>query len=822
MFLDSPTRKRIDLAGLWTYTIEGGNAGSVRIPSAYDFVGAVTFRRQFEIEASDLGKYQFQLVMFGTNYNCNVRVNDDFVGNHVGGYTSFTIPVPTNVLQVGKENIIQVSIENRLDATKTVPLRSQVWGWRNYGGILRDVFLLATPKTYVSDVVISTSVNEALSLAKVFVTAAIGEEASATPDSIRTSMQAQIEVFEKLSGTLVATSSPVSIARRAKEWDTVRTELSINSPRLWSPESPDLYVLKVHLIDAATGQRFDEFDEIFGVRRVDISQGRILLNGKRVLLKGMIWMEDHPAYGSALTYQQMEKDVALMKAVGTNAIRFSHHPPHPYMLSLCDQYGLFALEEIPVKDVPASILTHENYLELASITLREMVTRDRNHPSVLAWGLGDEFETWTADARSYVEPLAKLARTLDDRPLYYGTRLRTGDMCADLVDLTALSLSTRDIKEFRKQLEQLRSAHADRPLIIAKMGSEVQTNNRNGYSDPLSYEAQARFILQHFDIVRSTDCDGAFIWSFNDWKGDRPALTVNSGDPWMHTLGIVTYDREKRLAYGAVRSAFNADKFVALPIGSRPSSTPIVYVLTGLVILIGLAYLYNASRRFREGLNRSLVNSYNFFADVRDQRIVTIFHSTILGLAVSAGAAIVTSSFLFHFRHSIALDNLLSYILVTDRLKEIVVELALNPKLFIPVFTGVLFLKLLALSILLWLIAPVFRTRIYPFHAYAVTMWSTPPLLILVPLGMIFFRILDSPVYVLPSIVLILVLLLWVFIRWLKGVAIILDSYPLKVYALGFVCVIGLFVGIFLYLDYTQSASVYVNFLYRDLVSQVQ
>ena len=822
MLLDSPTRKKIDLSGLWTYAIEDGPIGSVKVPSSYDFVGLVTFRRQFEIEPSDLDKFQFHLAMFGTNYNCNVRINDDFVANHVGGYTSFVVPIPTNVLQVGKENIIQVSTDNQLDATKTVPLRAQVWGWRNYGGILRDVFLLATPKTYLADLFVSTTLNDAFSSAKVRVAASLGGEVPASSDSVRSRVQFQVEVFEKLSNTLVATSAVVPVTHRTKEWDSVKTELTITMPHLWSPETPDLYYLKAYLIDAATGQRFDEYHTNIGIRRVDISEGRILLNGKRVLLKGMIWMEDHPSYGSSLTYQQMEKDVALMKTIGTNAVRFGHHPPHPYMLSLCDQYGLFAFEEIPVKDVPVSILSQENYVELAGITLREMIMRDRNHPSVLAWGLGDEFETWSADARMFVEPLAFLARSLDSRPVYYGTRLRAGDLCADLVDMTALSLSTRDIKEFRKQLEQLRSAHPDKPLLIAKMGGEVQPNNRNGYSDPLSYEAQARFILQHFDIVRSTDCDGAFIWSFNDWKGDRPALTVNSGDPWMHTLGVVTFDREKRLAYGAVRSAFNADKFVALPIGSRPSSTPIVYVLTGLVILIGLAYLYNASRRFREGLNRSVVNSYNFFADVRDQRIVTIMHSTILGLTVAAGASIVASSFLFHFRSSVVLDNLLSYVLVSDRVKEIVVELALNPKMFLPVFTGIFFFTLLAVSLLLWLIAPVFRARIYPFHAYAITMWSTPPLLVLVPMGMIFFRMMDSPAYVLPSIIVIVLLLVWVLIRWLKGVAIILDSNPLKIYALGLICVIGLFVGLYLYLDYTQSASVYVSFLYRDIVSQVQ
>ncbi len=816
---DTPTRKKIDLSGIWTYKVSDGPEGTVRVPSAYDFTGEVAFQRMFEISAEDIGRYQLHLVMLGANYNITASINNDFITNHTGGYTSFISLIPAAVLQAGSQNVVKIVTDNKLDPTRTIPVRSQVWGWRNYGGILRDVYILATPKVFISSVATTPSLSVDFTVAKITVAAFIDGRTSEKEDSTLSRLHWYAEIVDKQTNISVATSATVPVVNQNKAWDAGSVELTLPAPRLWSPETPDLYVVKTYLVNTATSEKIDEYNLNTGIRKIDFVNGRFVLNGKKTLLKGLIWMEDHVSYGSSLPYEEMEKDVVMMKSIGANAIRFGHHPPHPYMLSLCDRYGMLALEELPVKNVPASILTQDSYVELAGATLREMISRDRNHPSVFAWGLGDDMETWDATSRTYIEQLAKLARSLDNRPVYYATN-SMADSCADLVDFAAVSLMTRDIKEFKKEVDDLRIAHADKPLIVVRTGAEVQPDNNNGYSDPLSMQAQARYMLQHVDILRSSNADGIFLWAFNDWKGDRPALTVNSGDPWIHSMGLVTRGREKRLAFDAVRSAFNNEKFSALPIGSNPSAAPILYVVTGLVILIGTAYLYNANRRFREGLNRSMVNAYNFFADVRDQRIVTVFHSTLLGLIVSAATAIVVSSILYRFRGSIALDNLLSYILVSDNLKEDVVELILNPKLFLPVFTAIVFILLLLISMLLWLVAPVFKVRIYPFHSYAITMWSTPPLLLLVPLGMILYRLMDSPVYILPAIILFVVLLIWVLFRFLKGISIILDTSPLKVYVIGVLSLIGMFAAAYFYLDYTQSASLHVTLLYNDILTR--
>jgi hypothetical protein len=163
----------------------------------------------------------------------------------------------------------------------------------------------------------------------------------------------------------------------------------------------------------------------------------------------------------------------------------------------------------------------------------------------------------------------------------------------------------------------------------------IEPDNRRGYSDSRSLEAQARHIMRFFEAARDEKIAGSVICSFSDWRTDRPAMTTNSPDAYMQTMGIVSYEREKRVAFDVVRSLFSGEKVQALPVGNYSASTPIIYVIAGLIILVSLAFIYNANRRFRDSVHRSMTRTYNFFADVRDQRILTYPQSMFLVAIVS-------------------------------------------------------------------------------------------------------------------------------------------------------------------------------------------
>ncbi|HTY57988.1 MAG TPA: glycoside hydrolase family 2 TIM barrel-domain containing protein [Bacteroidota bacterium] len=823
--MDTPTRFKIDLSGVWDYAVDGGPSGSVKVPSAYDFRGKVAFQRGIDLTKEQLDQYKFQIVMLGVNHAAEVTVNGEFVTSHSGGASSVVEPLPRNALQIGRENTVRIVVNNELDARTTLPIRPPVWGLRNYGGITRDIYLLGTPPLYLKDAVVTADPSDNGEAAKIVVR--VTPEGADSISDAAPAGNARIpasgfffEVVDKMSGALVVRSPLAPLVHKGNEWEDASAAVVMQEPRLWSPETPDLYIVKCYLAHPSSGgpQVVDEYDVTAGVRRIAVAGEHLELNGKRLQVRGVCWYEDSPAHGSAMTYEEREKDVALIKTLGANVIRFIDRPPHPYMLNLCDRYGLLAMEEIPLVQVPGEVLSSDAFADLASTALRETIVRDRNHPSVLAWGLGDEIEAGHPSARAFMQSLVRLARTLDARPLYCAVTPGP-DSCTSLMDIAALSVNTQDLKAFRTQVETWRDAHRHQPLVVVKFGTEVQTENRNGYSDPLSQEAQARFYLQRFDILKSIDCEGGIVWSFDDWKGDRPSLTVRSGNPWMHTQGLVTAGREKRLAFDAVRSVFHGEKFVALPAGTRPGGAPIVYVLAGFVLLVGMAYVYNSSRRFRESLNRAVLNSYNFFADVRDQRIVATGHSTLLGVVIALALAISASSILYRFRDSMLLDGALSSLLVGDDAKAAAVALIWNPLKFIGAFALLVFVLLLCVALVVRLLRAFVRARIFAYHAYTVTMWSTAPMLLLVPLGMVLYRVLDSSIYVVPAFVLIGVLCAWVFLRLLKGMSIVMDVPSWKVYGAGICSVAAFCAAGYLYYDYTQSAPMYLSFLYSTMLN---
>lgn len=821
MFADTQLRKKIDLAGTWQYNLEGTTWQSVLVPSAYDFTGKVTFQRTFTLAGELLDNYVFTLVVYGINYASEILINGTYITRHVGGFTSFTVPIGENILQEGDQNVITISVDNTLTPRTTLPLRQHVGGWRNYGGIFRDLYLLATPRLYIGETEVESSLSPDYKVAKLRVKSFIENRGFPLADSLGIGKPIKgeylgyvAELYDKLSGIMVSRSVPAPLDIAQKKTTTSTAELNLTTPKLWSPATPDLYVLRCFIVHAKGKEvtQLDEFDLNIGLRDLRFKESSLVLNGTRVTMKGVVWREDHPLFGSALTYEAMEKDIAQIKGLGANLVRFLH-PPHPYLLNLCDRYGLFAIEEIPHVAVPGEIMKEEQYHELTANYLKEMVLRDRHHVSVFAWGIGDEFDSRLVDQPpcEMMGMMRNVIASLDDRPTYYATS-RWTDECLEAFPLLVVNAPGEQLKEFRQFLVQWQNRFPVKPVIVGRYGKMVQPGNRNGYSDPLSLEAQARYAMQHYDVVRDLRLAGSVWWSFSDWRGERPSLSTFSGNPYLHTSGLVTYNREKRLAYDILRASFAGEKIPSLPIGNYSASSPIVFVLVGLLALIAFAFLYNSNRRFRENVHRGLTRTYNFFADVRDQRILSYAHSLFLCLVVAITWATVVSSILTHYRDDYVFDNLLSQVL-PDSVKEWLITLVWNPPQFIVLGTGIGVAMLLFLSLVVRLSSFAARAPVTFYHGVAVAIWSMLPFIILLPVAMILHRILETPLYVIPSFVVIGLLVIWAMYRFFKGISVIFDLYPLKVFAAGIfiiVCGVALAYG---YLDYTQSASMYLRHL---------
>lgn len=823
-FSDTPTRTKIDLAGTWSYSTDEEQWTEAKVPGSFDHEGRLTLQRKFSISEGLLNVSAFKIVALGINYEAEAYVNDIFVGKHTGGYTSFALNIPDGVIQSGEENVIKIVLSNTLSSKTTLPLRKQIWAWRNYAGILRDLYILATPRLWLESLTLKTKVSDGNRRGTVAVSATISNQQFSDliqPDSSRSKVQSayqlSFEIVDVLSGTVVTQTSPFVFTPQDGNDSEISLAFDIANIRLWSPDSPSLYRLRalISVGDAKKKTTIDEYDTDFGFAAITWNKMNLFLNEKKIEIKGVVWVEDSPVHGASLTYEEMERDVAQIKVMGANAIRFAFHPPHPYMINLCNRYGIFAMEEIPVWNVPGELLAGEVFQSLAEQTAREMVQRDRNNPSILGWGIGDDFDSSDPRSRSYAERITALIKGLDDRPVYFGSRMLTNDQCADVVDLAAANIPTDDLKEFKRQLGEWKNAQTHRPVIVLRYGKMVESKNHNGYSDPLSEESQARFFLQYYGAIREANIAGGFVQSFSDWRGDRPIMTAHLQDQYVLPVGLLDARREKRLAYDVVKTLFAGQKVAALPIGKYRTSFPTVHIVAGFCIIFLVAYQYHYNRRFNESLKRSMLRSYNFFADLRDVRTVSVFHTLLLALMISLTLAVLLSSVLYHYRTNVLADAVVTQLIVSDIVKEYLVRATWNPLEGIAAFTGIFFLMSVLLASTVRFISLFVKSKIHFIHAFTVVVWASGPLIVLSPLGMSLFKILQTPFYVIPSFAILLLLGVWVFIRILKGISIILDKSPLKTYVLGtliLVAMIGVVAG---YYDSEYSLTAYMQFLYH-------
>ncbi len=816
MFSDTPTRFKIDLNGPWNYTVDGKEWGAVSVPSAYDFTARVTFQRKFNITPGMLDTCAFSLVGYGINYQSEITINGNFIGRHMGGYSSFVFPIPPGVLQVGEENAIKVSDDNELTPRTTLPLRQQIGGWRSYGGIFRDLYILATPKLAIERTTVTSELGAEGKGARFIVHAEIADHGSGIKPEQGSTIGFQVLVFDKLSGDMVGRSGIAPVAPLTNQTVPVTSEVALSAPKLWSPDSPDLYVIQCQIVRLVGKEvsLLDQYECDAGVRDLRWKDGRLYLNNVPQMLKGILWQEDHATYGSAMTYEALEKDIASIKSVGANLIRCLY-PPHPYILNLCDRYGIFLMEEIPLDNVPEVILSKDYYQDLATTYAREMVERDQNHVCVVAWGIGDDFETTSPNACDYVNGLRNTIKALDRRSVYFSTHA-IHDSCFDNVDLIALSTSRTDPKGFREALRQCRTSYPEKPIIVARYGRDVEPGNHNGYSDPLSLESQARGVMSFFEVIKEAKIAGGVLWSFSDWRTDRAALTAHGKDPFLQTMGIVSYDRVKRTAFDVTRALYNGEKVQALPIGNYSSGSPIIYVMAGFIALVSLAFVYNSNRRFRDCVHRSLFRTYNFFADVRDQRVITYTLSAFLAAVIAVTLATVLSSVFSHYRGNLLLDNLLSQVM-TDGVKESFIALVWSPPRFILIVSGVIFLAMGLVALLIRILSVSVRTRVYFYHTFSITVWSMLPYIILIPIAMIMFRLMEADFYVLPVLGLIALVSLWVLGRLLKGISIIYDVFSIKVYAVSLLMIIVAGAAAYGYFDYTRAMTTYLKYMIQSL-----
>lgn len=337
------------------------------------------YRTRFTLSEQALAETQ-RIIFDGVNSAFHLWCN----GHWVGYAQDSRLPTEFDLsaFLLAGTNTLAVMVLRWSDGTY---LEDQDMWWLS--GIFRDVTLLAKPHHCIQDVFITPDLDACYRDGSLTVVTHI--DAPAT-------FSVQIQLFDgedAVSDAIADTPHNRRIDERGSYDNVVFQTLSVSAPKKWSAETPNLYRLVVSLLDE-NGQQVESEAYPVGFRKVEIKDGQLKLNGKALLIRGVNRHEHHPELGHVMTEEDMVRDICLLKQNNFNAVRTAHYPNHPRWYELCDEYGLYVCDEAniethgmqPMNRLSADPMWAHAYMSRYT----QMVLRDKNHPSIIIWSLGNE------------------------------------------------------------------------------------------------------------------------------------------------------------------------------------------------------------------------------------------------------------------------------------------------------------------------------------------------------------------------------------------------------------------------------------------------
>lgn len=502
------------------------------------------------------------LLRFGAaTHRASVYVNGILITEHEGGFLPFSAKV-TTVVRYDSYNKVVVKVNNELNCTNlpcgetiTLPngkkMSKPYFDFFNYAGLQRSVYLLALPRESVVDFDLDYAIH--------------GKNAEVSYQ-VRTNGEhaVQLELLDA-EGSCVA------------QKDGKEGVLYVENAHLWQVRNAYLYRLRIRIMDGE--ELIDEYEQEIGIRTVKVEGTDILINGEPVYLKGFGKHEDSDIVGRGFSIGIMKRDFELMKWIGANSFRTSHYPYSEEIYQMADREGFLIIDEVPAVGMFQSLM---NFMEASTgkqtaffekettpvllkahlRAIEEMITRDKNHPSVIAWSLLNEPETTNEAAVPYFKEVFDFANKLDmqKRPRTFAlimNSLPDTCKCYQFSDIIALNRYYGWYMKggyeicvaeelFRKEMDAWKEKKLNKPFIFTEYGADTLASEHKLPSVMWSQEYQDEYLKMTHEVFDSYDfIKGEQIWNFADFQTTEGIMRVNG-----NKKGVFTRQRQpKDIAY---------------------------------------------------------------------------------------------------------------------------------------------------------------------------------------------------------------------------------------------------------------------------------
>ena len=546
-------------------------------PGYYRGVGY--YKKKLSLQPNWKGK-KIYLNFGAANQETVVYLNGKKIGNHLGGYTGFTVALDQLKFD-GKDELV-VKVDNSYNES-IPPLTGD---FTFFGGLYRNVSLVIVDQAHFADQVYGTS--------GIYVHAENVTNDNATVEIegklINNSNIKQLLINSMLvdaKGNKVGETKWLSDGTDGKSISFKLPNINVTAPKLWSPESPYLYQVITKLADYKTGKVLDEIKTNVGLRyfSFDANKG-FFLNGNAVKLIGASRHQDFAKMGNAVPSALQVKDVELLKEMGGNFLRVAHYPQDQSVLDACDRLGIITSVEIPIVN---EITETEAFYNNCKAMQLEMIKQNYNHPSVLIWAYMNEvllkmrYGKEPERKKVYLKSIENLAQQLEDLtrktdPTRYTMMSNHGDVTgytnAGLVKIPMIvgwnlyqGWYGGKSEDFGPNLDKIHAAMPDKPLIVTEYGADVDP--RIHAEKPIRFDKSLAYGMEYHqvyikDILKRPFIAGAAAWNLSDFSSETRSETM----PSVNNKGLLTLDRQPKNTYFLYKAYFSKQPYVKIGDGS--------------------------------------------------------------------------------------------------------------------------------------------------------------------------------------------------------------------------------------------------------------